>query len=113
MLLIRFFLILCCVLTGYALASARGQTHIGQRVVLCSGQAVVLSYGADGKPEESPYYCPDMAAVAFASVLVDGPVLPLQQRQYRAVIYPIQVSHAMAATRVQAHARDPPVLIAL
>ena len=62
--LIRLILILSLLLTGHALASARGQAQIGERLVLCTGHAVVVVYGPDGAPVESPYYCPDMALAA-------------------------------------------------
>lgn len=98
---VRLLLILSFALTGYALASARGQTMIGERVVLCSGQAVVLTYGADGRPQESAHFCPDMAINLLAAVAVVAAYEP-------PVVRVVQVS----TSQVRKQAREAPVIVA-
>lgn len=106
---LRLFLILSLMLTGFALASARGQAVIGERVVLCSGHVVVLTYGPDGTPSESPHFCPDMALALIAAL--DAPAsqaapLPLS----KAVVFTQSRRSVLAFSAVAAKSRDPPLL---
>lgn len=106
---LRLFLILSLMLTGFALASARGQAVIGERVVLCSGHVLVLTYGPDGAPTESPHFCPDMALALLAAV--DAPAAqtsPLALSQ-AAVFAPMR-RPVLAFSAVAAKSRDPPLL---
>ncbi len=55
-------LVLCCllVLTGQALAIARGAPLPMGQVELCTGTGpVMVSIGADGAPISPPHYCPE------------------------------------------------------
>ncbi|TRW95477.1 hypothetical protein FNJ84_15945 [Paracoccus sp. M683] len=106
---IRPLLILCLVLTSFALGSARGQARIGDQVVLCSGEAVVLVYGPDGAPVESPYYCPDMVlSMLAATVLPDPSALP-EPTAFAAYFTELHLGLAEAA-QVAPQARDPPLV---
>ncbi|AUH33735.1 hypothetical protein CUV01_10345 [Paracoccus tegillarcae] len=96
-------------LTGFSLASARGLTQIGDQVVLCSGEMVVLTYGPDGEPSESPHYCPDMAIGLLAAVAAPVPQIGLVPRVL-SVVYGQAARLCMAAPPVTAQARDPPVV---
>lgn len=105
--LIRLILILSLVLTGHALASARGQAQLGERLVLCTGHAVVVVYGADGAPVESPYFCPDMALSLLAAVSpFDAAVAPAP-RLLSLIVDPAALPDLSVAP-VAAQARDPP-----
>lgn len=105
--LLRLSLILCLLLTGFALASARGQTMIGDRVVLCSGQAIILVYGPDGTPSESPHYCPDMAQALLAALSLStiDPAPVLIGSELRFALVP---TASTGMTRIFPQARDPP-----
>lgn len=107
--LIRLILILALVLTGNALASARGQTWIGERVVLCSGHAIVVVYGPDGAPLESPYFCPDMAISLMAAIAAPKPDLRCVTVALPLVFMPF-TPRAEAISPVPAQARDPPLV---
>jgi hypothetical protein len=107
--LIRLILILAFVLTGQALAAARGQAQLGERVVLCSGHAVVIVYGADGAPVESPYFCPDMALAIMAAV---DAAMPEWQRVLllRPAFFASPDRSVDTSTAIAAQARDPPLV---
>ena len=106
--LIRPILILCLVLTSFALGSARGQTRIGDQVVLCSGEAVVLVFGPDGAPVESPHYCPDMVLSMLAATALP-PVLPVPEQALLSVRFAPFHPILAGAAQVAAQARDPPL----
>lgn len=107
--LIRLILILALVLTGQALASARGQAQLGERVVLCSGHAVVIVYGADGAPVESPYFCPDMALALMA--VVHSPLPDLQRVALVRPAFFVTLDRPVeTVAAIAAQARDPPLV---
>lgn len=107
--LIRLILILSLLLTGHALASARGQAQIGERLVLCTGHAVVVVYGPDGAPVESPYYCPDMALALLAALsVVDATADPAPR--ILSANFDLVVLHGQPVAPVPAQARDPPLV---
>ncbi|WP_299907369.1 hypothetical protein [uncultured Paracoccus sp.] len=105
--LICLILILSVLLTGHALAAARGQAQIGERLVLCTGHAVVVVYGPDGAPVESPYFCPDMALALLAALSDADPAADPAPRILSARFDPL-VLHGQPVAPVLAQARDPP-----
>ncbi len=67
------------VLTGSALAMARGAGHVAGQMVICTGTGPVMVYlGELGQPTDPPVYCPD----AVVSMIEDAVVsdLPRPQR---------------------------------
>lgn len=105
---LRLSLILCLMLTGFAAASARGQSMIGERVVLCSGHVVVLIYGPDGTPSESPYFCPDMSLLLLAATAATEAKAPPRLTSFAPAVFAAPGRAVLALSRVAAQARDPP-----
>lgn len=65
-------LVAVIVLTGGAMASARGQAMAVGEMVLCTGTGPVsVPVDADGKPTGPPHICPDCALSLFAADLPD------------------------------------------
>ena len=106
---LRLFLILSLMLTGFALASARGQAVIGERVVLCSGHVVVLTYGPDGTPTESPHFCPDMA-LALLAALAAPAFQPAPLALSKAAVFTAPSRSVLVFSSVAAKSRDPPLV---
>lgn len=65
----RLALILCLMLTSIGLGAARGIVQIDGRIVLCTGEAIVVTQAADGRPAGPAHLCPDMALSLLAAVL--------------------------------------------
>lgn len=96
-------------LTSQSLATARGETRIGEAVVICSGEGFVsVTLDAEGNPVGPAHLCPDMVLAFFAAM--DMPPVTLPQREGRtekAVLPPGRAAAAQAAPA--ANARAPPV----
>ncbi|MFC6686432.1 hypothetical protein [Jhaorihella thermophila] len=65
-------LALLLVVTGQALAMARGNAGAAGQIVLCTGTGPVIVFvDEDGQPIQPPHYCPD-----FALHLIGDAMLP-------------------------------------
>lgn len=71
---LRLALILCLMLTGIGLGAARGTVRIDERMVLCTGEGIVVTYrSSDGQPDGQAHVCPDMALSLMAGVTPSEP----------------------------------------
>ena len=67
--LLAFGLVLTLLLTGGAMAVARGNTEIGSLIVICHGTGyATVEIGADGSPVERTVICPDCALTLLPDV---------------------------------------------
>ncbi|WP_411838508.1 hypothetical protein [Paracoccus sp. ME4] len=70
-------LILVVMLSAMGLGAARGTVMLADRIVLCTGQGVVMVPRPDGAPGETrPHLCPDMALSLLAGVAPPDVTLP-------------------------------------
>lgn len=110
--ILAFCLAALIALTGFGLASARGQLAQGGRVlVLCSGGGLVqVVLGADGQPTGESHLCPDLSATAFLSLDLAAPeAAPAADRATRLVL-PARADRPAVLSRRGFSARAPPVL---
>jgi hypothetical protein len=110
--LVSLLLILCLLVTGNALSSARGQGMAVGQMVICTGTGpVVVHVDAEGQPAEAPHYCPDCALTLIATGAggVPGIVRPLATWQADAPHAPPQTVAQSRATL--ARARAPPLTV--
>ena len=102
-------LILVVMLSAMGLGAARGTVMLADRIVLCTGQGVVMVPRPDGAPGETrPHLCPDMALSLLAAVAPPDVTLPPRA----AAEGPVgSVPETRPALRRPAdlRARDPPV----
>lgn len=105
---LRICLILGLMLTGIGLGAARGTVQIGGQMILCTGEGIVISVGADGRPDGRAHVCPDMAlAMMAAAVSPDPPPAPSPRARPVQAFQPATTMPARQAP--PAAARDPPV----
>jgi len=102
-------LILVVMLSAMGLGAARGTVMLADRIVLCTGQGVVMVPRPDGAPGETrPHLCPDMALSLLAAVAPPDVTLPPRAAEDGPVGF---VPETRPAPRRPAdlRARDPPV----
>ncbi len=109
--LTRFFsgaLIAVLLLTGGAMAVARGQTDSASLAVICTGQGpVMIALGPDGEPVAPPHYCPDGALALLAAVAL--PVPEVRRIEGMQALVPVLVTTRDAGRSVVTpQARGPP-----
>lgn len=98
-------------LTSQSLATARGQTRIGEAVVICSGDSfVTIELDAQGNPVGPAHLCPDMVLAFFAAMDLPPVTLPEREgRTERAALPPGPAAASQGAPL--ARARAPPVAV--
>lgn len=107
--LIRLFLVVILVCSGAALGAARGQLRIGDEVVLCTGEAVIVeTIDRSGKPVTVTHICPDMALSLMAAVAGPAPDQPPVRPHARKLVTLPPMSPAMGHEALIRHARGPP-----
>lgn len=94
-------LILLVALTAIGLGTARGTVRMDERIVLCTGQGLVVASrpGPDGPAKA--HVCPDMALLVLAGMGPPDDAVPLASSAPRLHLPP---QHAAAALR---HVRFP------
>lgn len=99
------------VLTSQQMAVARGQTRVGDQVVICSGYGITTAeVDENGNPVGPVHICPDMVLGIFAALDLPAPVL--QRPEGRAEALTLRPTEtAKGRTAPAARARDPPVVI--
>lgn len=98
-------------LTSQSLATARGQTRIGEAVLICSGEGfVTVTLDAEGNPVGPAHLCPDMVLAFFAAMDLSPVVLPEREgRTERAALPPGPAAASQGAPL--ARARAPPAVV--
>lgn len=97
------------VLTGGAMAAARGQAGPAGQMVICSGGAVVMvAMDADGKPVGPVHICPDCALTLLAAV-VPPDMVPVPAPAAARIAFERAETIAGSASLIHARARAPPV----
>lgn len=98
-------------LTSQSLATARGQTRIGEAVVICSGDSfVTIELDAQGNPVGPAHLCPDMVLAFFAAM--DLPAVALPGRDGRIERVALPPGRATASQSAPpANARAPPLAV--
>ncbi|MBB94403.1 MAG: hypothetical protein CML68_07365 [Rhodobacteraceae bacterium] len=96
------------VLTGQALAHARGAPLPVGLVQLCTGSGpVMVQVDADGQPVDAPHYCPEGALSLLQAVAFAPPLDAVPARLVLLDIPPVDWS-APSHQRLAARARAPP-----
>ena len=98
-------------LTSQSLATARGQTRVGEAVVICSGDSfVTVTLDAQGNPVGPAHLCPDMVLAFFAAMDLSEVALPQREgRTERAALPPGRIAASRHAPT--ANARAPPARV--
>lgn len=108
--LVTCILALVLGVTSIGLASARGQTHVGGQVVLCSGgRLITVTLDAAGQPIGPSHICPDMA-LGLLAALANAPVEFGPPDQPRGLHLVQAISQTAPAVEHLSRARAPPVL---
>ena len=108
--LITCMLALIMAVTSVGLASARGQTHVGGQVVLCSGGRIVtVTLDINGEPMGPTHICPDMALTMMLAV-ADAPANLARPDAQGAVLGVDTISQTVPVISHLSRARAPPVL---
>ncbi|AMY68003.1 hypothetical protein [Frigidibacter mobilis] len=96
-------------LTSQSLAAARGQTRVGEAVVICSGDSfVTIELDARGNPVGPAHLCPDMVLAFFAAMDLPPVMLPQREgRTERAMLPPGRTAASQAAPAAKARAPPP------
>lgn len=102
-------LCLLLVLTGQALAIARGAPLPVGQVELCTGSGpVMVSIGADGAPVTPPHYCPEGVLSLLQAVAALEWAAPVRTLT-RVVAEPVAPWRAPSLRRAVARSRGPPL----
>lgn len=105
---LRLCLVFCLILTGIGLGAARGTALIDGRMVLCTGEGVVVTYNADGWPDGHAHICPDMALAMLVATSAP-PVLTAPIPTVQAAVPSPRKVAVLANGAPRAAARDPPL----
>ncbi len=105
------FMAAVLILTGGAMASARGQAMAVGEMVICTGTGpVTVPVDADGAPTGPPHICPDCA---LSLIAMDAPapvVLPVRVAAGQAISWPVRTVIAPSRNRTVPMARGPPAV---
>ena len=102
-------LILMLVLTGIGLGAARGTAVLDGRLVLCTGQGVVVVHQPDSPFAAKAHICPDMALQIMAGTSAVPVLLPERLASALPAALPAD-QHGIGRNAPPASARAPPLL---
>ncbi len=101
-------LALLLVVTGQALAMARGTAGAGGQIVLCAGTGPVIVYlDEDGQPTRPPHFCPDFALHVIADAVLP-PEMAVPAKLRPAPAPPRQAQITVPRLALSPNARGPP-----
>lgn len=99
------------VLTGHAMASARGMPGAAGEITLCTGTGpLTVLADENGQPVAAPHICPDCALGLFAAVW-GSPEVPQHPVARADVLRPVAILAFSGAYTLAAVARSPPVIV--
>lgn len=105
---LQLLLVLALVVTGQALAQARGQAAAVGQMVICTGTGpVMVSVDTEGNPTGPPHICPEGALALF----LDGAAPATGHAPVRALFGLARCSESPPSTaqaEIRPSARDPP-----
>ncbi|MBD3763654.1 MAG: hypothetical protein IE927_02655 [Rhodobacterales bacterium] len=101
-------LALIVALTSGTMAVARGQTRVGDRIVICSGYGLVtVELDENGTPVGPVHICPDCTLSHLAHLPAAAPVLRAPQGRARRLGRP-RSRHGAGRPQPRPRARGPP-----